>query len=371
VLPTNDDKIAWYENTDGAGNFGAQIVISNAADAAYTVYATDLDGDGDMDVLSASFIDDKIAWYENTDGAGSFGAQNVISTAADGARSVYAADIDADGDMDVLSASFIDDKIAWYKSDLLEAQCEGDIQFNEVGGKATSWTWTSSNAGVSFDPNNTDQNPLVSNIADGDEINVEVSNGTCTNTSSATIAINPLPDNTLTVSDPAICAGQDATITVSNSVAGVSYQLRLDSDDSNVGAAIPGTGGDIDFILSAPAASAVYNVLATDDVTGCEAELTDLANLTVNPLPTVTFGGFAYSLPITIPAANVDGPDDLTDFPLLVSVDLDESHVKMPMVTILFLPMLTAQRWITNVRVTMQPPANYSLGCAFLIFLLV
>ncbi len=28
----------------------------------------DLDGDGDLDVLSASPGDDKIAWYENTDG---------------------------------------------------------------------------------------------------------------------------------------------------------------------------------------------------------------------------------------------------------------------------------------------------------------
>jgi hypothetical protein len=39
-----------------------------------------MDGDGDMDVLSASWTDDKIAWYENTDGAGTFGAQKVIST---------------------------------------------------------------------------------------------------------------------------------------------------------------------------------------------------------------------------------------------------------------------------------------------------
>ena len=30
-----------------------------------SVYATDIDGDGDMDVLSASFDDNKIAWYEN------------------------------------------------------------------------------------------------------------------------------------------------------------------------------------------------------------------------------------------------------------------------------------------------------------------
>ncbi len=29
------------------------------------VFAADVDGDGDIDVLSASTIDDKIAWYEN------------------------------------------------------------------------------------------------------------------------------------------------------------------------------------------------------------------------------------------------------------------------------------------------------------------
>lgn len=48
-------------------------------------------------------------------GERSFNSQNVISTAADGARSVFASDVDRDGDLDVLSASAVDDPIAWYE----------------------------------------------------------------------------------------------------------------------------------------------------------------------------------------------------------------------------------------------------------------
>ncbi len=49
----NDDKIAWYEN-DGSGNFGAQQIDLDQCNWSFSVYAQDLDGDGDMDVLSAS-----------------------------------------------------------------------------------------------------------------------------------------------------------------------------------------------------------------------------------------------------------------------------------------------------------------------------
>jgi hypothetical protein len=58
-----DDKIAWYEN-NGSETFSAHT-ITTSANGAYSVYATDVDGDGDVDVLSASYADEKIAWYEN------------------------------------------------------------------------------------------------------------------------------------------------------------------------------------------------------------------------------------------------------------------------------------------------------------------
>merc|ERR1711977_209199 len=88
--------------------------ITTSADDARSVYAIDVDGDGDLDVLSASFRDDTVAWYEN-DGSQGF-TKHVITTSADGAISVYAIDVDGDGDVDVLSASVYDDTVAWYEN---------------------------------------------------------------------------------------------------------------------------------------------------------------------------------------------------------------------------------------------------------------
>ena len=111
------DTVAWYENDGAAVPSFSEHVISTVAGGAYSVYAADMDGDGDMDVLSASDNDDTIAWYENDGAAVPSFSEHVISTAADGARSVHAADMDGDGDMDVLSASWFDDTIAWYEND--------------------------------------------------------------------------------------------------------------------------------------------------------------------------------------------------------------------------------------------------------------
>ncbi len=121
----NDGKVAWYENTDGQGTFGDQKLISGPDELyAFSVYTTDLDNDGDLDVISGRG-DDFVTWYKNLDGLGNFSEGIIISTDVDGVTSVFAADLNNDGFEDVLSASYFDNKIAWYEN-------TGELGINEV-----------------------------------------------------------------------------------------------------------------------------------------------------------------------------------------------------------------------------------------------
>ena len=116
---TNDDKIAWYENDGDSDDpsWDAEV-IATSADGARGVFAADMDNDGDMDIISASTNDDTIAWYENNGDSDnpSWDAQDIATTSTDYPVSVFAADLDNDGDMDIISSAIGDDKIAWYEN---------------------------------------------------------------------------------------------------------------------------------------------------------------------------------------------------------------------------------------------------------------
>ncbi|MBK9460500.1 MAG: VCBS repeat-containing protein [Sphingobacteriales bacterium] len=90
-----------------------QIIVGSTASGAIGVDPADLDNDGDMDIVSASTDDNIVAWYKNN-GSGNFGTQQIITTTANKLNDIHSADLDSDGDIDVLSAG---DKILWYEND--------------------------------------------------------------------------------------------------------------------------------------------------------------------------------------------------------------------------------------------------------------
>lgn len=73
---------------DGAGavSFGnGRLIDANASDA-FAVSAADLDGDGDIDVVAALTENDEVFWYENVDGIGTFAERAEISPCCERAR---------------------------------------------------------------------------------------------------------------------------------------------------------------------------------------------------------------------------------------------------------------------------------------------
>ena len=56
--------------------------IYSSADNIRSVFSADLDGDGDMDIISGSENDDKIAWHENDGNANPSFASTTIATSA-------------------------------------------------------------------------------------------------------------------------------------------------------------------------------------------------------------------------------------------------------------------------------------------------
>ncbi len=108
-----DTTLIWFEN-NGSGSFSAHAVTTTV-NLILGVYVADVDNDGDMDLLSASSNDNTIAWYEN-DGSENF-TQHTISTAVTEAKYIYAADLDGDGDIDLFSISESPDTLTWHEND--------------------------------------------------------------------------------------------------------------------------------------------------------------------------------------------------------------------------------------------------------------
>lgn len=154
VLSAEDNRISWHENDGSSPPAWTSHAISTTPDMALAVHAADLDGDTDVDVVSASFMDDTIAWYESDGGSPPSFTAHTITTGAWGARSVHAADLDGDGDVDVLSGSQNDHDIVWYVNESDYADTDGDGMRDDLDcapGNATAFAVPGEIRSVRFD----------------------------------------------------------------------------------------------------------------------------------------------------------------------------------------------------------------------------
>ncbi|MFO0982884.1 MAG: VCBS repeat-containing protein [Planctomycetota bacterium] len=115
ALTTRDPGIiAWLEN-DGAAAPGFTLHVVAASGSARSVSAADVNQDGKLDLLLVN--NGNVLWLENDGGSPPSFIVRLISTGASCAEAVAAADLDGDGDLDAVSASPCDGKIRWHEND--------------------------------------------------------------------------------------------------------------------------------------------------------------------------------------------------------------------------------------------------------------
>jgi hypothetical protein len=100
-----------------------------------------------------------------------------------------------------------------------------------------------------------------------------------------TVSLNPASLNrTVAATSANICINNGTNITVALSDNGVSYQLRDNATNTNIGSPVAGTGGTISLPTGNLTATTTFNVFATAG--SCNYQLTNTATVTVIPLPT-------------------------------------------------------------------------------------
>ena len=111
----SDNKLAWYENL-GGGVFGPQQLVAPAFVSCRTVASGDLDGDGLPDLLAnnGNTATSQLFWSRNL-GNGNFAPPDTLAKLGFHTY-VTVTDMDGDGDLDVVSCYGLD-QIGWFEND--------------------------------------------------------------------------------------------------------------------------------------------------------------------------------------------------------------------------------------------------------------
>jgi hypothetical protein len=116
------NRVAWHRNdgTPFSGSWGLGTTIFDAVDSdtpgGSGVFAGDIDGELDLDVVAASFNEDRVDWFRNSSGGTSWSPRLAVGGSIDGANPPFVADIDGDGDMDVVTPAFLGGAVLFHRN---------------------------------------------------------------------------------------------------------------------------------------------------------------------------------------------------------------------------------------------------------------
>lgn len=124
VTAAGDDEILAYWN-NGNGSFFSSTIASGFVGAS-DAEAADIDGDGDMDVVGVAETAGLLRWWEREPNGPIFWEQHNFAP-MEGASAVAIGDLNGDFEPDVVAVSASEGELTWYES---------------LGEAGNSWLWT-------------------------------------------------------------------------------------------------------------------------------------------------------------------------------------------------------------------------------------
>ncbi len=113
----NAHQIAWYKNDGGNPVQWTKNTIANNFSMAHSVEVCEINGDSLPDILGAAYGAHEISYWQNMGGNPITWEKHSIDNSYLGPLEVCAADIDCDGDVDVAGTSGIGDEVAWWSNE--------------------------------------------------------------------------------------------------------------------------------------------------------------------------------------------------------------------------------------------------------------
>ncbi len=114
-------KLAWYEQPVNPTGTWIEHIISTSVIGPMSVDLADMDHDGDLDVIVGEHNTNnpsaaRLIIFENTNGLGTAWNQIVVYTGDEHHDGAQVVDIDNDGDLDIISIGWNNPRVVWYEN---------------------------------------------------------------------------------------------------------------------------------------------------------------------------------------------------------------------------------------------------------------
>ncbi|MCB0046993.1 MAG: VCBS repeat-containing protein [Caldilineaceae bacterium] len=115
-----EGKLAWYEQPDDAATLWTEHLIANLINPQ-SVDVADMDRDGDLDIVVGehnlnALEESRLFLYENIDGQGGAWEAHLLYTGDEHHDAARLVDIDGDGDLDIVSTGWIQNRVLLYEN---------------------------------------------------------------------------------------------------------------------------------------------------------------------------------------------------------------------------------------------------------------